>query len=699
MTGPDARARRYPGAPPFGDDELSRKLFCGRSREARDLADVLLAQRLVVVYARSGMGKSSLINAGLKELLWNDNVLPIPVRLNDSGRGPLATLYEGVEGAVKDRGVEHVRGSTVTLWHYFKTSEFWRDDTLLTPLLILDQFEELFTLQSVDERQVFITQLTSLIRGVRPAGDGGDAAGSLGYAPPSIKVLISLREDYLGHLEELSSGIPEILDNRFRLGPLLEREARQAIVEPARLEDPRLHSRPFDYTPEALDGIWTFLSRRLPGQVVMNQPYVEPFQLQLVCQRAEEIAMEAQRRRTAGTAPVTVTWDQLGREAGLRETLASFYERQIASLPPQRSRRAVRRLCEYGLISVTGRRLSLEEGEIQRAYRLPREALAELVERRLLRADTRVASVYYELSHDTLVGPILETRKRHESRRRTVKGVLAVIAVIAVLGPITVSALSWHAMRRALTADLRWVTVPPPPGGQFLMGCVPRDTECYSIEGPRHAVSLPAGFDLMASEVTIDQFRRFVAASSETLVGPWLPSGGVQIEAQPRDSKPDHPVVYVDWWEADKFCRFGGGRLPTEAEWEYAARGGDPDAIYPWGSRFSVDSANAIGEPGQPRDKWEETSPVKAFPPNGFGLYDMAGNVWEWTSSLYMPYPYRRDDGREDRNTKDGRVVRGGAFGTHPRHLRASSRKFDPPLAGDSTIGFRCARDSSPTKR
>ena len=110
-----------------------------------------------------------------------------------------------------------------------------------------------------------------------------------------MKVLLSLREDYLGQLEELSTALPQILDTRFRLGPLFEREARQAVEEPARLEDPRLEARPFKYAAEALDGIWTFLSRRLPGQVVESKPYVEPFQLQLVCQRAEEIALDLQK--------------------------------------------------------------------------------------------------------------------------------------------------------------------------------------------------------------------------------------------------------------------------------------------------------------------------------------------------------------------------------------------------------------------
>jgi formylglycine-generating enzyme required for sulfatase activity len=683
-------SRRYPGAPPFGEDELSRKLFHGRAREARELADLVLAQRIVVVYARSGMGKSSLISAGIKAILWDDNVLPVSARVNDGVRGPFVPLYESIEQTAKERGVEHVRGSTATLWHCFKTAEFWRGDTLLTPLLVLDQFEELFTIQSMDSREAFITQLASLVRGVRPAGVEDARGAPLGHAPPSVKVLISIREDYLGHLEEMAPAIPEILDNRFRLGPLLEPEARQAIIAPARLDDPRLGSRPFEYAPEALDGILKFLSQRLPGDAVASRPYVEPFQLQLVCQRAEELALQAQRAGTA-PGPVTITWPALGGEAGLRATLASFYERQIASLPAERSRRAVRRLCEYGLISVTGRRLSLEEGEIQRTYRLPRAALAELVERRLLRADTRVASVYYELSHDTLVPPILEARRHRENRRTRLKRVVVATLALAVIAPVTFSALSWQALRRSLTAELGWVRIPPPPGGRFLMGCVPIDRECHPDEQPRHPVALTRGFDMMAHEATIAEFQRFVAASSETFVGRWLPYGNVAIEAQPTGTGPDHPVVYVDWWEAGAFCQFAGGRLPTEAEWEYAARGGQADAVYSPGSGHVRRSTTVPGDTEY--TEHETTMPVKSFPPNRFGLYDMVGNVWEWTSSLSKPYPYRADDGREDPRSKDVRIARGGSFTSPPRHLRASHRKSDPPLAGDSSTGFRCARD------
>jgi hypothetical protein len=175
----------------------------------------------------------------------------------------------------------------------------------------------------------------------------------------------------------------------------------------------------------------------LPGQLVESRPYVEPFQLQLVCQRAEEIALERQKARPDGQ-PVEITWEALGTEAGLRGTLASFYERQISALPLRRSKLAVRRLCECGLISVTGRRLSLEEGEIQRTYRVPKQTLGKLAELRLLRADTRVGSVYYELSHDTLVQPILAARRRRETRSRVVRSMVMLGFIF-----LTFLVLSW----------------------------------------------------------------------------------------------------------------------------------------------------------------------------------------------------------------------------------------------------------------
>jgi formylglycine-generating enzyme required for sulfatase activity len=223
--------------------------------------------------------------------------------------------------------------------------------------------------------------------------------------------------------------------------------------------------------------------------------------------------------------------------------------------------------------------------------------------------------------------------------------------------------------------EIAWVRI---PAGTFEMGCGTLDERCGGDEYPKHAVTFSKPFEMMATEVTAGMYR----------------AAAPVIDEQPAwSTSPDHPVVIVTWDEAQAFCRGVNGRLPTEAEWEYAARGGKPDLVYPWGNEPPTDREGAVNGAAFEGDAaW----PVKSFAANGFGLYDMAGNVWEWVadwggfysqSSLPATDPTGPDAGRT-------RVVRGGSYGDDPVNLRVSNRTPNPPDRANVNVGFRCVREA-----
>jgi formylglycine-generating enzyme required for sulfatase activity len=232
------------------------------------------------------------------------------------------------------------------------------------------------------------------------------------------------------------------------------------------------------------------------------------------------------------------------------------------------------------------------------------------------------------------------------------------------------------------------------PGGPFIMG----SDRGPGDERPAHRVGL-APFWIDRTPVTNRQFALFLNA-----VGPIGPAGERFYDQDDSDARilraasgwrsipgfEAHPVVEVSWFGARAYCAWAGKRLPTEAEWEKAARGTD-GRQYPWGNQPPDPTLTRFGA------GWNQTVPVGGFPRGAspYGALEMAGNVWQWVSSAYRPYPYDSADGRESDAPGPIRVTRGGAHDSPAADLTVTNRGRNVsrnPRSGHHNVGFRCAR-------
>lgn len=243
------------------------------------------------------------------------------------------------------------------------------------------------------------------------------------------------------------------------------------------------------------------------------------------------------------------------------------------------------------------------------------------------------------------------------------------------------------------------------PPGKFMMGCSPTDTRCAPDEKPAHAVEIGRGFWMGQTPVTVAAWKRFRAITNRPTL-PVADEYGRKInEAVVDDSV---PVVEETWDDARAFCGWAGMRLPTEAEWEYAARAGDTGPYYgeidqvAWfadnSGKKPIDSAEAFRfDPTQYEKKLFKNGNgphgVRQKPPNAWTLYDMLGNVSEWVSDYYSPVYYADSPAKDPTGPPTGtqRVLRGGSWRTMPDNIRASYRITNPPGDRVSDFGFRCA--------
>jgi formylglycine-generating enzyme required for sulfatase activity len=219
------------------------------------------------------------------------------------------------------------------------------------------------------------------------------------------------------------------------------------------------------------------------------------------------------------------------------------------------------------------------------------------------------------------------------------------------------------------------------PGGFFLMGSREGDLD----EQPVHGVEV-AGFWLGRHEVTNAQYARFLEATGAAKPDFW---------DDPGFNAPNQPVVGVRWPEAEGYCRWAGVRLPTEAEWEYAAAAGARQMRYGTATgQLTHDLANYGGAAGL--DTFEDvTALVGTFPPNPFGLHDMAGNAWEWCGTPWEPYGGDPAAAVEETDERGFKVMRGGSWHFGAFHCRVSCRHRHRGHLHYDYVGFRVARSAT----
>jgi formylglycine-generating enzyme required for sulfatase activity len=298
---------------------------------------------------------------------------------------------------------------------------------------------------------------------------------------------------------------------------------------------------------------------------------------------------------------------------------------------------------------------------------------------------------------DVVTGEVIATAAYQQTENR-------VIAIAAdALGSLWPDGL---AKVTASRSDFRGIEFVYIPGSRFVMGTPQlraaelariEDREAFLAEIPPHEVEL-AGYYISRFPVTNRQYGEFIGATDHrvpyrddywSLPYCWNPGERVY-----PDGKSDFPVVLVSWDDALAFCGWLGVRLPTEAEWEKAASGQKP-RTWPWGDTWEPRRCNTL-EGGSRTCLPVGHAPLGESP---YGVSDLSGNVWEWCSSLFDPYPYRADDGREQVSVPGRRVIRGGAWGNSRWTARCAARERAPADDFGFSIGFRVALSRSALAR
>ena len=399
---------RYPGTKFFEPGQ--QNIFFGREQETRDLVYSLKAYDVFVIFADSGIGKTSMLNAALIPELEKENYEAIKFRFQDVAIPPLQIIKEKLADYYDPEKIIDSSGE-VNLWRLFKSCDF----NSRMPIFIFDQFEEFFNHTKIN-RENCIDEWAGLINEYLPDSirdemrikfrENDPTPEQLKYySPARVKLLFLIRADKLKLLDDLSHKIPFILKNRFYLRPLTGKQAEQAILLPALLPKNGFASPSFNYEEEAVTDICNYLKN--------GEGEVESFQLQILCRELEKRIISRSENKEKG---LWIRKEELGGETGMDSITKNYYTNQIAAIPDGDLRAKAVALIEDKLI-VEGRRISLPEILlIKEGY--SKELLDYLLNTtRIIRAYNDRNSRYYEISHDRLLPSILALKQQRQEEK------------------------------------------------------------------------------------------------------------------------------------------------------------------------------------------------------------------------------------------------------------------------------------------